>query len=121
MSYRPEILMLHDVDHGDFPRLMPHIPDLPVNWCMHSFTDTQDKPSSHNDDLSHIAFRRADYILLQSRLLSPLTAAAGLAISSSVLSSTKRAKFFEFSDDYEVSYMDIDKAFEVMDQAGEVR
>lgn len=97
----PEIVMLHDVEHGDWGVLKDVIKfDAP--YRMHSYTDTYPDANSHNSTLKDIVFFKTDEIFIQERLVELGTSAVKTVIGTALITSCRRAIVHIFDDDYGV-------------------
>lgn len=87
MSHYPKVVMLHDIDHGDFWQLQQAVGlDAPLSIVSHTDMKQQTEiPSRHLAILAKDV-DDADHVFVHDALLDPLTEASRTAINQAFLS-----------------------------------
>jgi len=98
-----KIVMLHDVDHGDFDTLRRQ-GGLGSNLQVRSYTDLIDRVNPYNELLSYFA-ADADMLLVQDRLISPLTSAAHFTIGMAINEPDVQTEIGIFDQTYQVEFL----------------
>lgn len=110
------VFMLHDRDHSDFDAVR-RIGNLGTNLRVRSFTDLIDEVNPHNAGLTDAAFFEADLLLIQQRLLNPVTHDVLTALNSSMLSSICQTEVGVFDDEYRLMMLSFGVTIGILEEA----
>lgn len=111
-----KVVMLHDREHSNFDAVRRN-GGLGEYLSVRSFTDLIDEENPHNAGLEEAAFREADYLLIQGRLLEPATQTALMTLNTVLLSSVCQTKVGIFTDDYQVHMLSFSETVGLLEEA----
>jgi hypothetical protein len=106
----PRVVGLHDIAHGNWVNEVREL-GFGSPCEVRSFTDLVDRDNPHNDGLAQAAFW-SNVLAIQEDLLYPVpTAAARLAINSSLISSVGPAQLYAFDRNYQFRALPFEENF----------
>ena len=110
------VVMLHDREHSDFDAVR-RSGDLGTNLRLRSFTDLIEENNPYNAGLADAAFFEADLLLIQKRLLNPVTRDVFTALNSAMFSSVCQTEVGVFGDDYRLMMLSFGATIGILEDA----
>ncbi len=97
----PEIVIIHDIDHGEYSRVLKQLDGLELPFVVTSLTDLVDQKNPYNEgDRARTALVSADRLIIQASLMRPMTPLVRLALAATLSQPGLGTEYGIFDDDY---------------------
>ena len=119
------LVILHDVQHGDYWEIRSRLPEDELPSITLSFTDTFPDPNKYNGEnnsrLKDEVFKYASILVIQKSLVEPPTPSVLDVLNSSFKSGAQKAGIFVFNNDYAVEPLQTQEVWEIASTMEEIK